>query len=54
VGNAAHMLQNGEYTGEGTLCGISLLRERTLWVMRRGVNQCYDWYMGMRSVVQAE
>jgi hypothetical protein len=52
VGIAVHLFQNGKYTGEGTLCGL-VYREKTLWVMRCGINQCYDWFTEMRGVVQA-
>jgi len=35
-------------TGEGTLCGL-VYRQGILWVMRCDINQCYDWFMEMRS-----
>jgi hypothetical protein len=48
-----HLFKNGKYTGEGTLYGV-VYRQRTLWVMRCGINQCYDWSTEMRSVARAE
>jgi hypothetical protein len=52
VGTAVCLFQDGKYTEEGTLCGLAY-RERTLWVIRCGINQWYDWFKETRSVVQA-